>query len=97
MKLDWTKTETGTYTSIDEEGNKFFMSANKETCECMTHDGKYGGGWTPRAAFLSANNIVFYKCKCGWNGKNALSIPELSEQQCPECGNAVNYDWDKMR
>ncbi len=52
--LEWEETESGTWTSSDNDGNKYFMPANQETCTVRSPDGYEGFGWTPEDALSDA-------------------------------------------
>ncbi len=55
--LEWEQTESGTWTSSDNDGNKYFMPANQETCTVRTPDGYEGFGWTPEAALSNVERL----------------------------------------
>ena len=54
MKITWTKNEpSATYSSqsgIDEDGNRYYETANKEIVEFTPPDGRTGQGWTAQEA-----------------------------------------------
>jgi hypothetical protein len=52
--LNWQKTERGSYRAIDNEGNKWFMTANQECIEVTLVNGKSGAGFTEKEALTNA-------------------------------------------
>lgn len=58
MDIKWKKVNPDdTYSSMrgkDEQGNKYWTSANQEVVICTTPAGKNGIGWTPEDALKNA-------------------------------------------
>ena len=60
MQIKWTKKEPDMEFSgengIDENGNRYYITANKEVVTVTTPDGKHGMGWTAEEALEIALN-----------------------------------------
>lgn len=85
--LEWKLTESETWTSSDNDGNKYFMPANQETCTVRTPDGYEGFGWTPEEALSNAEKPKIERStleKIVMAAETILDIPLALREQIEE-------------
>ena len=54
MNIEWNETESGAYQGMDEDGNRFFSPASRETVNVELPDGRIGSGRTAPEALENA-------------------------------------------
>lgn len=62
-QIKWRKDdpETGSYSGTDEQGNKWYMTANREWVGVDLKDERNGSGWTIKEAWECAHGIIRLK------------------------------------
>ena len=58
FKINWTRSNSGGWFAIDQEGNYWHRTANRETITVTTQDGCVGTGWTEEQAWNSLQMSV---------------------------------------
>lgn len=60
MNITWRKdhpeAQYSSLSGIDEHGNKYWMNACLEICQCETPNGSIGQGWTAEEALRNAKS-----------------------------------------
>lgn len=85
--LEWKLTASGTWTSSDNDGNKYSMPANQETCTVRTPDGLSGFGWTPEDALSNVEKPKIERStleKIAMAAETILDIPLALREQIEE-------------
>lgn len=93
--LEWEQTESGTWISSDNDGNKYSMPTNQETCTVRTPDGFSGFGWTPKEALDNAEKPKIERStleKIVMASKAFLDLPlDLRERIEEEEGSEIDF------